>query len=357
MVQKTRTDVKRHMNEIVQEIVAWSQNHLGIGSQRLTDIVLTLVLWSLLLVARFAITHIVDRRVADVQRRYALTKTLHYVLGFIFFAAATVIWFGGLTGWSAYLGLVSAGLAIALQDPLVNLAGWIFISVRRPFSVGDRIEIGGHRGDVGDHQPLVDVQATVVPQQVAAGSDGQGHHRHPRVRQVGQHRGDVATAVHGRDRADHPVPLAGGPGGDQRVQVLLVRQFGSGPRGASREGGDPPVGGIVGAVGVPGLMGAEEVAEPHVHHPDGRRRTSIDRPGQSTGHCVPAFPGESPDFEVEPAETRESRQARPVIDLHSPTAAVRDLGPAGPDAANTPTGRRSAQRQESVSSSRPVRCR
>ena len=50
----------------------------------------------------------------------------------------------------AFLGLVSAGVAIALKDPLTNLAGWSFIVWRRPFEVGDRIEIGGHKGDVID---------------------------------------------------------------------------------------------------------------------------------------------------------------------------------------------------------------
>ncbi|MFT5316123.1 MAG: small-conductance mechanosensitive channel [Candidatus Krumholzibacteriia bacterium] len=53
-----------------------------------------------------------------------------------------------MTGWSAYLGLVSAGLAISLQAPLSNLAGWVFISIRKPFTVGDRIEIGGHPGHI-----------------------------------------------------------------------------------------------------------------------------------------------------------------------------------------------------------------
>jgi small-conductance mechanosensitive channel len=46
--------------------------------------------------------------------------------------------------------LVSAGIAIALRDPLVNLAAWVFIVWRRPFTVGDRIEIGSNRGDVID---------------------------------------------------------------------------------------------------------------------------------------------------------------------------------------------------------------
>jgi small-conductance mechanosensitive channel len=51
---------------------------------------------------------------------------------------------------ATYLGLVSAGLAIALQDLIVNLAGWGFIIWRRPFSVGDRIQLTDHSGDVID---------------------------------------------------------------------------------------------------------------------------------------------------------------------------------------------------------------
>jgi len=138
------------MNELVRTVVDWIQAHLGIGAEKLGDIVLTLAVWGLVLVLRVVVGRMVERRVSEVQRRYIIAKTLNYLLGFVFFIATLVIWFGGMTGWTAYLGLVSAGLAIALQDPLVNLAGWIFISVRKPFVVGDRIEIGDHRGDVID---------------------------------------------------------------------------------------------------------------------------------------------------------------------------------------------------------------
>jgi small-conductance mechanosensitive channel len=144
--------VKRPMRAFIQDIVDWTQAHLGIGAERLGDIVLTLVVWVAFLAVRVAVRRLLEHRVEDVARRYIVTKTMNYALGFVFFVAALVIWFGGLTGWSAYLGLVSAGLAIALQDPLVNLVGWIFIAVRKPFVVGDRIEIGGHRGDVIDQR-------------------------------------------------------------------------------------------------------------------------------------------------------------------------------------------------------------
>ena len=45
-------------------------------------------------------------------------------------------------------------LAIALQDPLTNLAGWLFILIRRPFRVGDRIQVGANTGDVVDIRPF-----------------------------------------------------------------------------------------------------------------------------------------------------------------------------------------------------------
>jgi small-conductance mechanosensitive channel len=45
---------------------------------------------------------------------------------------------------------MSAGVAIALKDALVNLAGWGFIVWRHPFEVGDRIQIGDVSGDVID---------------------------------------------------------------------------------------------------------------------------------------------------------------------------------------------------------------
>ncbi len=48
------------------------------------------------------------------------------------------------------LGLATAGAAFALKDLIADVAGWAFIMWRRPFDVGDRIEIAGFAGDVVD---------------------------------------------------------------------------------------------------------------------------------------------------------------------------------------------------------------
>src|SRR5207248_13940 len=47
-------------------------------------------------------------------------------------------------------GLLSLILGFALQTPTTSLLGWIYILVRAPYRVGDRIRIGNATGDVID---------------------------------------------------------------------------------------------------------------------------------------------------------------------------------------------------------------
>lgn len=99
---------------------------------------------------RFIALRMCYRRVQDTKALYQWRKTITYVTGILAFLAVGSMWFQGFSSVSTFLGLLSAGLAIALQDPIVNLAGWLFIIIRRPFEVGDRVQIGEHRGDVID---------------------------------------------------------------------------------------------------------------------------------------------------------------------------------------------------------------
>jgi len=93
---------------------------------------------------------IIFEKIEDVSIRYQWQKTAKYSTVFLLLLFLSRIWFGAFDSIGTYFGLLSAGLAIAFQDLLVNLAGWIFILTRKPFSVGDRIEIGDTRGDVID---------------------------------------------------------------------------------------------------------------------------------------------------------------------------------------------------------------
>jgi len=124
--------------------------YLGISETTLDKVVLSAVLVLVLLLLRRASGLVVERRLDDPARRYIAVKTVDYLLGLVSVLVLLRIWLGGFGGLAASIGIISAGLAIALHAPLTNLAGWIFLAVRRPFVVGDRIQIGDHAGDVID---------------------------------------------------------------------------------------------------------------------------------------------------------------------------------------------------------------
>ena len=60
------------------------------------------------------------------------------------------VWVKELYSFGTFLGLMTAGLAIALKDPISNFFAWIYIVFKKPFEMGDRIQIGHSEGDILD---------------------------------------------------------------------------------------------------------------------------------------------------------------------------------------------------------------
>jgi len=100
---------------------------------------------------RHFVLGLVYRQVRDPWGRYRWRKGLTYVLVTVGVVTVGGVWFsGGVGELLRFVGILSAGLAIALKEPLSNIAAWGFIIWRRPFEVGDRVQIGPHAGDVID---------------------------------------------------------------------------------------------------------------------------------------------------------------------------------------------------------------
>ena len=116
----------------------------------ITNLLLTMLIFITLWLIRRGILQLAFRRTEDIRTRYNWRKSTGYMLFFLFAIFIIPLWVRNGTGLTTYLGLLSAGIAIALKDPLTNLAGWVFIVWRHPFRVGDRVQIGDHAGDVID---------------------------------------------------------------------------------------------------------------------------------------------------------------------------------------------------------------
>ncbi|PYP67581.1 MAG: mechanosensitive ion channel protein MscS [Gemmatimonadetes bacterium] len=131
-------------------MIQWLQTRLGLSPELEARLLGTLVtVMGLWLLHRLALA-LVYRRVRDPWIRYRWRKSSTYALLATGIVIVGRMWFAGVQALATFLGLVGAGLAIALKDPVSNLAGWAFIMWRRPFEVGDRVQVGPHAGDVID---------------------------------------------------------------------------------------------------------------------------------------------------------------------------------------------------------------
>lgn len=121
----------------------------GFIAKLLNSLLIFLLLW----LVRAVVLRLVHRwykKDKDTRRLYSARKLVEYVFVALVVLLVGRIWLAGLDTLVTYLGLLSAGLVIALQDLIVSLAGWLFIIWRRPFVVGDRVQIGDIMGDVID---------------------------------------------------------------------------------------------------------------------------------------------------------------------------------------------------------------
>ena len=82
--------------------------------------------------------------------RYNLTRVLNLLMVFAIvilgMSVLSATWYTALIS----LGVLSLILGFALQTPITSFIGWIYLLIRQPYRVGDRIKIGEAKGDVID---------------------------------------------------------------------------------------------------------------------------------------------------------------------------------------------------------------
>lgn len=129
----------------------WIEDQLGLSPSVQGQILQSLVVLALLVVLRAIVIRAISRVLSEGDEGvYRARKITAYVATIVGGVTLGFIWLEAFSDFGTYLGLVSAGVAIALADLLKDMAGWVYILTRRPFRTGDRVEINGTRGDLID---------------------------------------------------------------------------------------------------------------------------------------------------------------------------------------------------------------
>ena len=124
--------------------------YLQVNPALLNKIELSIVIFLILLLCKMVANRVIRKKVEDPKRKYHFNRIVLYIYTALVIVLVGHIWVSGIESITTFLGLASAGLAIALHDTIANIAGWLFIITRKPFKVGDRIQIGTTSGDVID---------------------------------------------------------------------------------------------------------------------------------------------------------------------------------------------------------------
>ena len=121
---------------------------LGFDAENGKKLLITILFATIILLARWVLVgavrlalraHRNDRVVFWTRQGSSVLAALSIVVSII------SIWFDDPKRWATAAGLVSAGLAFALQKVITALAGYVVIVRGKTFSVGDRITMGGGR--------------------------------------------------------------------------------------------------------------------------------------------------------------------------------------------------------------------
>ncbi len=136
------------INRLTRAIADLGDLSHGFTQNLLFTVVIIFLLWLI----RTVILRVVYNKSTDPELHYKWRKYLTRTLFFIALLILGRTWLEGFQSVATFFGLLSAGIVIALKDSVADLAGWIFLVWRKPFEIGDRIDIAGVSGDVIDQR-------------------------------------------------------------------------------------------------------------------------------------------------------------------------------------------------------------
>lgn len=102
------------------------------------------------IIMRVVRSNLINRRIKQPAVRNHARKILNlvgYVLAFLY---VTSVFSDSLGQLTVLFGVLGAGIAFALQEVVTSIAGWAALSLGNFYRSGDRVQLGGIRGDVID---------------------------------------------------------------------------------------------------------------------------------------------------------------------------------------------------------------
>lgn len=128
----------------MEQFIAYFENPTV---QRIAIVVIGIFV--ILLLAAF-IKKILPKYIKEANNKYRIYKFVSYSTYLVIALFIMVVYSSELAGLSVFLGVAGAGIAFALQEVIASIAGFFAINFSNFYKLGDRVMLGGIKGDVVD---------------------------------------------------------------------------------------------------------------------------------------------------------------------------------------------------------------
>lgn len=88
------------------------------------------------------------KHIANSKSKYIYTKKYKLLINILKVLFIFILWEKYISNFVTIISFISAGFTIALRDLIFNFFSGIYIKIRKPFEIEDRIEINNYKGDV-----------------------------------------------------------------------------------------------------------------------------------------------------------------------------------------------------------------
>lgn len=133
----------RFFNEIMQKINIISTTNYNLLSL-LLESTFIFIFYGIL---RKVIHHIIYKKM-EGRKEYFINHTLQILLNILECLSFIIIWNNFIKNLMTLISVISAAMTIALRELILNFFCGLYINIKKPFKVEDRIEIDGIKGDV-----------------------------------------------------------------------------------------------------------------------------------------------------------------------------------------------------------------
>ena len=147
---------------------------VGVNAENGRKLLLSMVFIAVVLLGSRALRWIIGVALgradqSSIQAKFWTRQGVSLLSAVILILGLLSIWFSDPTRLATAFGLMSAGLAFALQQVITSVAGYLVVLRGNTFTVGDRISMGGVRGDV---LRLGFIQTTIMEMGQPGGASG-----------------------------------------------------------------------------------------------------------------------------------------------------------------------------------------